>query len=190
MPPENLTAEQFVERRAELPDGGRWTELDAGSMVTFTPPEPEHGTALLNLSKNLAAAVSPAEPGYACFDLSLVITRRPDTVRCPAISYFAGGPLFAESDNTLSEKCPDLVVEIASSNDRRRNLANRVERYLKWGVRCVWVLDTHAKQVYVFQPSRQTERLASHQTLFGSPVVPAFRMPVGDLFREPSWWKT
>jgi Uma2 family endonuclease len=185
---ELLTAEQFAAGRDELPDGGRWTELHAGRVITLSPPETEHGTAVLNISKAIATHAKPDE-GYACFDLGLIVQRSPDTVRCPAISFFSGGPAFAESDKIVTDTRPRLVVEVASSNDRRRNLADRLQGWLDWQVELVWLLDTIAKQVHVFERGRQPHRLAGHQTLLGGSVLRAFESNVGDLFQEPSWWR-
>src|SRR5260221_12134109 len=95
--PELMTAQQFVDSRDELPDGGRWTELVAGKPVTLSPPTVEHGTAVLNLGKALAEYVQREQGGYACFELGLVIARHPDTVCFPAACFFTAGPLFAEA---------------------------------------------------------------------------------------------
>lgn len=183
-----LTAEQFAACREELPDGGRWTELRAGRVVTLSPPEMEHGTTILNVSKAIALHVRPDE-GYACFDLGFIMSRGPDTVRFPPISFFTAGPAFAESEKIVTETRPGLIVEVASSNDRRRNLAERVTGWLDWGAQLVWILDTHAKQAHVFERGGQPRRLASHHTLRGGSILSTFEANVGDLFKEPSWWR-
>ena len=51
--PQSLTAELFAAQRFDLPDDGRWTELVAGRVVALGPPEPIHGTVVLNLTKAL-----------------------------------------------------------------------------------------------------------------------------------------
>ena len=186
-----MTAEEFAEKRDLLPDGGRWTELVAGRIVPHSPPEIEHGTAVLNVGKALAAAAeSPEneEPGYACFELGLLIERRPDTIWCPAISYFTLLPRFGESDKIYTDNRPALVVELASSNDRRERLDERVRQYLEWGVRVVWVLDTVGKQVHVFGGNRQPQHLKPPSMLQGNPVIAGLKVPVEELFREPAWW--
>jgi Uma2 family endonuclease len=186
---EPMTVEQFVATREELPDGGRWTELVAGKPAILTPPTVEHGTAVLNLSKALAEHVQKEQGGYACFDLGLVIARNPDTVYFPAASFFTGGHLFAEADKVVTETCPSLVIEVASTNDRRRGMEHRVTSWLDWGVRLVWVLDPQAKQVQVLEKGRAGQRLSEHQSLFGGMVLSGFKTNVGDLFKEPGWAK-
>src|SRR5579864_2162436 len=116
---ELMTAEQFIEGRDELADGGRWTELVAGQPVILSPPTIEHGNSILNLSKALADYSQKEQGGYACFELGLAIARNPDTVHFPAICFFTTGDLFAEAEKVITEVRPALVVEVASTNDRR-----------------------------------------------------------------------
>jgi Uma2 family endonuclease len=184
---ELLTAEQFASTRDELPDGGRWTELVAGKLVTLSPPTIEHGTAVLNLSKALAEYSQKEQGGYACFELGLMTARNPDTVRVPAICFFTSGPTFAEADKVVTETRPALVVDVASTSDRRRGMEQRVTNWLEWGVRAVWVLDLQAKQVHAVEKGRAGQRFAEHQSLSGGSVLSGFKFSVGDLFKEPGW---
>src|SRR5258708_28523272 len=131
-PPELLTAEQFVAGRDELPDGGRWTELVAGKPVILSPPTVEHGTVVLNLGKALAEYSQREQGGYACFELGLVVAHNPDTVYFPAACFFTAGPIFAESGKVLTETRPAVVIEVASTNDRRRGMEQRVTGWLEW----------------------------------------------------------
>ena len=112
----------------------------------------------------------------------------PDTVRCPAISYFVDGERFAELDKTVTDTRPALVVEIASSSDRRRGLDQRLQSYFDWGVPLIWVIDTHSRQVHLFETGKRPRLLADYQTLFGSAALPGFTMLVGNLFADPKWW--
>jgi Uma2 family endonuclease len=185
--PDLMTAEEFVARREDLPDGGRWVELAAGKLITLSPPTVEHGTAVLNLSKGLARQTQTEQEGYACFELGLLLIRRPDTLLFPAISYFSGGPMFAESDKGVTESRPSLIVEVASTNDRRRGMEQRVAGWLNWGVPAVWVLDPQHKQVHVVEQGRGGQRLAEHQELLGRNVLPGFQMRIAEIFQEPSW---
>jgi Uma2 family endonuclease len=184
-----LTVEQFVAQREEFADGGRWTELLAGRLFTLQPPTIEHGAAVLNLSKALAEFAQRESAGYACFELGFIVGRNPDTLRFPAVSFFGDGPLFAEADKVVTEVRPSLVAEVASTNDRRRNMKQRVSGWLEWGVPLVWVLDPLAKEVHVSGRDRSGRQFTSHQTLYGGSVLTGFRIGIGDLFKEPGWAK-
>lgn len=184
-----LSVEEFVARFNELPEGGRWTELDAGKVVTLSPPTIEHGTAVLNLGKALADYTQRDPRGYACFELGLIVSREPPIVRFPAVSFFAGRPLFAESDNIATETRPVLVAEVASSPDRRRALESRIGAWLAWGVSLVWVLDPLAKAVQAFEPRGAARRYSTAESLAGGAALAGFALSVADLFKEPDWWR-
>ena len=184
-----LTAEEFATEKDELPDGGRWVELVEGQIITYQPPDVMHGNVVMNLSKQLAHSLQKAaDPGYACFELGLILARNPDTVRMPQVSYYQRGERFAETDAVVTQARPTLVIEIASTNDRRRDMTSRVRKYLQWGVECVWVIDTVDHQCIVHAGDRPTEQLPANETLTGSPILPEFQMRIEDLFTEPKWW--
>jgi Uma2 family endonuclease len=189
--PELLTVEEFVERREELPDGGRWSELRAGKLIALAPPTIEHGTAVLNLTKALSEfshhESRREQCGYACFELGLIVARSPDTLLFPAISYFAEGDRFAEADKAVTGTRPAVVVEVASTNDRRRGLDQRVAGWLEWGAKLVWVVDPQAKQVHAVETGHAGQRFGESQTLPGSGPLAGFELSVGELFKEPRW---
>ncbi|WP_298866430.1 hypothetical protein, partial [uncultured Gimesia sp.] len=63
------TAEQLLETRLEQPEDGRWMELDRGKLINLDPPDVDHGTIVLNLSKMLSVYLHQVDRGYACFEL-------------------------------------------------------------------------------------------------------------------------
>ena len=188
--PQILTAEQFAVQKHELPDGGRWIELVTGELVTLDPPDAAHGDSVLNFSKAIAgyARQPGARAGYACFELGLITSRDPDTVRSPAVSWFAGSD-FAESDRVVTDASPLLVVEIASTRKRRSQLADRVREYLQHGTSAVWALDPVEKQVHVCRRGHTAAVLGSGQVLRDDDTLPGFEIPILELFTEPRWWR-
>lgn len=184
-----LSVEQFLEQSEELPEGGRWTELQEGAVIVLSPPTTEHGTAVFNLTKRLAAALQSADqPAYACFELGLILRRSPGTLRRPAVSLFSSSPKFAHCDAVATAEVPDVVIEVASSRDRRLALHDRIAAYHNWTVNEVWVLDPAEKCVYVSRRGGATNRLAEQQTLHGRSPLEEFQIPVAELFAEPEWW--
>lgn len=195
----NLTAEDFAASRFELPDDGRWTELVTGRVLIHSPPPPEHGTVVLNFSKALARYLERHPEGYASFEQGLIVARQPDSAYFPAVSYFAGGPRFAELDNLLTETRPVLVLELASTPDRRRVMRQRVSEYLQWGVSVVLVIDPKEQRGVVHLPSNIALPLkhddvleATSQWWHARPeleFLKGFRLSLNELFQEPSWAK-
>ncbi|QDU35923.1 hypothetical protein Mal4_02050 [Maioricimonas rarisocia] len=183
-----MTAEQFIEQRFDMPESGQWAELVEGVPVFFEPPDLDHGNAILNLSKAVAAYVQPSVPGYACFDLGLLMERAPDTIRFPAMCWFTTGQRFEESDKDLTETVPTLVVDMASTPDRRRHTSQRTRHFLQWGVETVWVIDSAEETVTVFESDDAPREYGSEDRLPGGPVLQGFDLTVSDLFVQPAWW--
>ncbi len=194
-----LTAESFLDGRNELPDGGQWCEVVRGRAELLSPPEEEHRLVVLNLSKALGDYLVEHREGYPCFDLGLLVSRQPDTVRFPAVSYFLGSELFAETDRVITETRPALIIEVMSSNDRRLTLSDRIHDYSTWGVEVLWFVDPHEKAVHIIRPGHFNKSLRDHESLCGSlnwrhkatakPILPEFRMAVSQLFAEPDYWQ-
>lgn len=183
-----LTAAEFSERRWELPDGGQWAELIRGVPVSLAPPDLEHGTIVLNLSKVFASYVHRTFHGYACFDLGLKVEHAPDTVFHPAACYYTRGERFAEADKDYSEVPPTLVVEILSTSERRRQVNERVTAYTRWGVDIVWLIDPINQTLHQIRRLQlNPERYGAEETITGGEWLPKFEMQIGGLFAEPGW---
>jgi Uma2 family endonuclease len=182
-----LTAEDFAARIAEDDLGWQWAELVGGQVASLEPPDLLHGAVVLNLTKALATYLqsNPDESGYACFELGVVVSRSPDTVRRPPVSFFVGGERFAELERRVTDTRPTLVIEIASTNDRRHDMRERVESYLKWGVRTVWVVDTAEKSVHVLASAGPPRVFSAGQQVPGQPIFGDFQVGVTQLFEMP-----
>ena len=194
-----ITAEQFADKKYDLPESGRWHELVGGKVVNLHPPDAAHGTALINFSKVLAQHLQQRSGAYACFELGLIIARNPDTVRCPPLSLITQGKLFAESDKAVTDIKPAMVFEIASTVDRRRNMERRICEYLDWGVELVWVADTVRKLMHTNERNRPQQTFTESQEIEGdaffeestdhSQLLTGFKLGVADVFVEPDFWK-
>ncbi|WP_437224708.1 Uma2 family endonuclease [Planctomicrobium sp. SH661] len=187
----SMTAEEFVERRIELPDGGQWSELIRGVPVSLDPPDIDHGTIVLNLSKAFSSYVHATLNGYPCFDLGLQVERSPDTVYFPSVSYFLEGPRFAEADREVTKTVPALVVELATTKDRRNQVSERIHAYQRHGVQAVWLADPMMRTVHVCMRNRKGhDRLDESDRLSGGLILPGFEIQVADLFTPPDWAQT
>ena len=184
-----MTVDEFLAQRFDLPESGQWSELQEGRLVHLQPPDLDHGNTVLNLSKILARHAATAE-GYPCFDLGLLLERQPATLWFPSISYFEGGPKFAETDKLVSETVPAAVIELASTADRRRPMPDRARQYVRWGVREVWIVDPAEKSVQLHsgEPSGPARCWSRGDTVLFGGCFAGLDLRVGDLFAEPDWW--
>lgn len=191
MSAQRMTVDEFEAARQKLAAGGRWSELVAGEFIALQPPDEVHGNVVRNLSGVLARVLAERAadpPGYACFDLGLVVAREPDTVRTPPISYFNTGELFAESDRLITVNPPALVIDIASTSDRRTALPVRIEQYHAFGVEKVWIVDPPESQVHIALRGQPVTTITAGGDLADPDLLPGFSMPVDDLFTAPAWW--
>jgi Uma2 family endonuclease len=182
-----MTAEEFADLGVDDDFDLQRAELLAGRLVILETPDLLHGAVVLNLTKALAGYLqrTPAEQGYACFEIGLIVNRAPDTVRRPPVSFFVGGERFAELDRPVTETRPALVVEIGSTNDRRRAMRQRVESYLEWGVQAVWVADTVERTVHCLQKRMPPQVFSGEQSISGTPVFADLDLSVKSLFEMP-----
>lgn len=188
---QQMTAAEFAEQRINLPEGGRWHELHAGLPVLLEAPDDSHGTIVMNLSRELARWLqsrSAAARGYACHDVGLHVSSDPDTVYVPAVSYFDSGPLFSQTDRVVATQVPRLVIDVAGSNDRRRDMRFRSEAILDLGVELLWIPDPFKKEIQILQRRHPTMALGTRQTLEGGAVLPGFQMAITQVFAQPDWW--
>lgn len=184
-----LTADEYLDQRFDLPESGQWSELQDGVPVFFEPPDVDHGTAILNLSKALSEYVHREGVGYPCFDLGLIVARRPDSILFPAVSYFLTGTRFAEADRAATETVPSLVVEMLSTPDRQRVFDARATCYLRRGTALVWGIRPRERSIEIRRLDHPPHVVQRQETLESDSLLPGFSTPVGRLFEEPDWYR-
>jgi Uma2 family endonuclease len=111
--------------------------------------------------------------------------------RVPDIMVFAGERVDAykaENPNWRDVPfiiVPDLCVEVVSENDKMNDVSDKVEAYLRDGVRLVWVIMPKTRTITIRElGSQQATILYSHDTLTGGTVVPGFSVKVSEVFGE------
>jgi Uma2 family endonuclease len=82
---------------------------------------------------------------------------------------------------------PDLVAEVASPSQFRPEMRDKTERYLRAGVRLVWIVWPNHQQVDVWQRDASgapqlAATLQRGDALDGLDVLPGFTYPLADLF--------
>ncbi len=187
----SITAAEFASQKQDLPESGRWHELHDGQPVLLSAPDDTHGTIVLNLTRALAVwfQTQPvASRGYACPGIGLHVKSQPDTVYVPAISVFCDARPFSQFDQAVASEIPKMVIDVASSNDRRTDMRLRTTSYLKLGVEMIWIPDPFKKEIQVIRRSAHTLALGKWQALDGGPILPGFRMEVEQIFAQPKWW--
>lgn len=79
---------------------------------------------------------------------------------------------------------PDLIIEVLSPDQPARQFADKLQFYLRHGVRLVWVVDPEDETVTVYAPDADSRLLRRADTLDGGEVLPEFALPLADLFAQ------
>ena len=180
----SFTAAQYQQA---LEEGDRWLEVVAGRLVRLSPPDEAHGNVVRNLSKALSAFFRKSPTLFPCFELGLVVARDPDTIRCPAVSGFPIADGVAQAERLVTNVRPQLVVEVASTNDRRDAMSERLRGYQEWGVPAIWVFDPSSQHVHVFHAGQPPRMLKENEMLHGAFELAGFHVHVGAMFADPKW---
>ena len=118
-------------------------------------------------------------------DSGVWLERDPDTVREPDIAFTSVERLpLGEDVPGYAEVAPDLVVEIASPSDTRREVHDKARMWLSHGVRLVWVVHPETRTVDVHQADRDTATVGEDDFLDGLDVLPGFACAVRAVFGE------
>ena len=159
-------------------------ELIRGVLHETMPTGYAHGKIAVNLSVLLGVFVKPRKLGsLTASDSGVWLECDPDTVREPDIAYFSAKKIPLDAlDTGYAEVPPDLVVEIASPSDSRREVREKAEMWLRYGVGLVWVVQLDTRTVDVYQPGRAVMTLTEHDTLDGLDVLPGFTCAISDIF--------
>jgi Uma2 family endonuclease len=136
-------------------------------------------TLFNNFVRPLGLGVVAGEAGTIKLDI--------DLVRIPDVSYiswdrFPGGEI-PEEDIPLV--VPDLVVEVVSRSNTRKEMEDKLKEYFAKGVRLVWFVRPKMRVVDVFTSPDRFTRWTASMRLDGGDVLPGFSVQVGELFETP-----
>ncbi len=114
-------------------------------------------------------------------DTGVILERNPDTMRGPDGAYWSITRQPVAPDGYF-EIPPDIVVEVLSPDDRRKDVRAKIKEYLFYGVRLVWLADPEMKIVTVYHGNLRGTELDEADSLDGLDVLPGFTCKVADLF--------
>jgi Uma2 family endonuclease len=131
--------------------------------------------------KNLGAVAGSKGP----------IRFKPDLVRMPSISFIRWDSVddpdeIEEPESAFLEVAPDLVVEVLSPGNTRREMEIKLSEYAQAGVKLVWYVDPERKEVDVYPKgnAKRKKTMGINDTLDGGNVLPGFTLPVAKIFAK------
>ncbi len=159
-------------------------ELIKGEVIRMSPSGGLHGKLTVRIAALLDACVRPGRLGIVCgAETGFILERDPDTVRGPDASFVRIDRIPPEGEpEGYWPFAPDLAVEVISPNDRYREIDEKVEAYLRAGVRLVWLINPGPQTLTVYRPPSEARILRAGDTLSGEEVIPGFNVPLSEVF--------
>jgi Uma2 family endonuclease len=103
-------------------------------------------------------------------------------VRMPDASFISSARL-PKTRDPIFNLSPDLVVEVLSETNTKKEIQQKLIDYFKSGTRRVWIIDPPSRTTAVYHDSRRVAFVVDeHGFLDGDPVLPGLRFPLADLF--------
>jgi len=178
----NLKPPVTADELLEMSHDGVRLELVRGELREMPPAGGEHGETTVNLQTEIHLLVRSRGLGRVfAAETGFLIQRSPDTVR-------AADCAFIRADRMpLSEKkfvpiVPDLVVETVSPHDSAASVEEKIEDWLRAGVRLLWAVDPGSRAVFVHRPGTHRKILTGKDVLEGENVLPGFRMEIARIW--------
>jgi len=175
-----ITAEEFL----AMPGVGKMDELVRGRMVKVTPSGGEHTWVAAQICTAINLRARSTRSGFCTVEAGgYMLSRDPDTVRCPDVGYIRRDRV---PDGRLPkgfiEGAPDLAVEVVSPSQPAAELDKKVREYLEAGSRLVWVVYPEERAARVWRADGTTEWIPEDAALSGEDVLPGFTLPLTDVF--------
>jgi Uma2 family endonuclease len=175
-----------------LPETKQRYEIVDGVLIMPPAPTPDHQWVTMELSARLRSFVNQKELGVVlAAPVDLLIRREPLRTRQPDILYLSAERTGIRGRAELRglqflEIPPDLVVEVLSPSNTRREIESKLEDYRQISVRECWLVSPEAETLEVLRFSTEG---ATTVGIFGvdgtlrSEVLGDFTLPIREIFR-------
>ncbi len=105
-------------------------------------------------------------------------------MRIPDVSWISDERYAAVADDAaLLSVCPDFVVEVRSRSDQLEDQQTKMERWLGYGARLGWLIDTYESRIWVYREGEsEPELLERPETLSGEGVMPGLSVDLSRIW--------
>lgn len=181
-----LTDEQFFQFC--LANKGRLRiERDEDGQILIMPPTGlETGNYNLELNVEFGLWNRQKQLGRV-FDSNAGFTLPDTSVKSPDVSWLSNekwNKIPEEERKRFSKVTPDFVLELRSASDDLWELKNKMDKWMKNGVRLGWLVDTQNEVTYVYRAGREVEKKEFSETLSGEDVLPEFSINLKSFFEK------
>ena len=178
--PKPLTAEDLL----RLDSKGVKGELIRGELCETMSAGGEHGEVASNFVGDLRNFARPRRLGRVIgTDTGVLIERDPDTVREPDAMFISAERMsLTVRARGYYEVIPDIVAEVKSPSDSRREVNDKARMWHSYGVPLVWAAYPETRTIDVHRADGSTTTLYEDDVLDGGEILPGFSVPVRDIF--------
>lgn len=160
---------------------GVWVPRDRDGVTGARLP---HGLVASEIDFLLRGYGKAQRAGRSVTEISFLLRRRPDLTRCPDVAFLTAARLVDGFTNGIFEGAPDLAVEVLSPSNTPSDVRRKVDDYLRYGSRLVWVVDSTARSVVVHTRGGLPRTLRSADVLDGGDVLPGFSAVTSAVFAD------
>jgi Uma2 family endonuclease len=111
--------------------------------------------------------------------------------RAPDVSFIPNARLiqlgFRPSTKKFFPGAPDLAVEVLSPSNTRTVMDERLKDFFASGTRISWLISPDSESVEVCHSPINRRLIGSGGFLEGENLLPGFKYPIVDLFRDQDW---
>lgn len=179
-----MTADEFAEFVDREENQSRQFELVRGEVIEMSRPTLLHGTVVMAIGIRFGLYAESIGKGNVVTESGLLLEQEPDTVRGPDVAFFDDVKSIEDVEEGWSTRPPLVAVEVRSPGESTRNLLAKIDEYLAFGVKLVWLVDYEEKFVTVYRKDRKHETFDERDTL-ACDELPGFSCTVANFFRTP-----
>jgi Uma2 family endonuclease len=173
-----MTAEQFDALPEE--EIRKWELLD-GELIEVPSATPRHNLIVGRLYTLLAGFVRAKKLGRVLLETDL--SALGDSRLRPEFAYFSPASwAVVDLDRVPVSAVPDIAAEVISPSETAATMQRKIDAYLQWGVREVWVIFPDSRTLFVHRAGG-VQRF-SEQALLSSDAVPGWQVPVAEIFAD------
>jgi Uma2 family endonuclease len=134
------------------------------------------------ISERLNSALYPQQ-GFAAVELMIYCFERPDHGRKPDVAFVR---LHRLPDRKIPKGnlrlAPDLAVEVLSPGNTGIELEDKLDEYLAADVSMVWIVNPDRRTIRIYRNDGTTRLFRAQDVIENEPLLPGFRLVVGDVF--------
>lgn len=164
-----------------LSAAGERYELIKGELIQMSPVGGNQGNASLELATLVNAFLRANRIGRG-FTSETGFLVAPETVLAPDLGIILHPRVPRPIPDGWIPVIPDLVLETRAPGVSEREVRERMQLWLSFGVKVAWDLDPKRRQLTIYQPELPSRLIQESDSLTCEELLPGFVLPMRDVF--------